>query len=157
AVARLVTGETKPAEKQAEFASSIRSGASNGSHLGLSTIIQEGFDRRQTLIIVVDQFEETYILCKPVDANDEKQIALCKQEREGFVKALLAAATSDIVKVAVLFVLRSDFFGSLAEHPEISKLIAANSEIVPSMDRHDLARVIVEPSKKAGWPIDQLT
>lgn len=95
------------------------------------------------LVVVVDQFEELYTLCKE------------PAERNTFVDLLLHAAQDGSHQVSIILTLRSDFLGETQrQHPELSCAIAANHELVPAMSRTEMRRAIAEPARQAGFPLD---
>lgn len=98
------------------------------------------------LIVVVDQFEEVYALCKD------------PAERNTFVDLLLHAASDVNRQVSIVITLRSDFLGETQrQHPELNRCIAAQLELVPAMSREELRHVIAEPARQAGRPLDIAT
>ena len=98
---------------------------------------------RAPLLVVVDQFEEVYTLCK------------APAERNAFVELLLHAAGSASGEVTVVLTLRSDFFGETQQqHPELNRAIAAQHELVPAMSREELRRAIAEPARLSGRTLD---
>jgi WD40 repeat protein len=158
ALARIISRESKPSKLQIELASRMRQASKAGSHAGLSEIVSANIDHiKLPLIIVVDQFEETYTQCRATDQNNQQEVVRSREERLAFVNSLIGVVTDEAMRVAVVIVMRSDFLGSLAEHPALSKLVAENNEIIPTMDRNDLRRAISEPAKKSGMPIDDST
>ncbi len=98
------------------------------------------------LVVLVDQFEEVYTLCRD------------KLERDAFVGLLLHAASDRARQVAVVITLRSDFLGETHRlHPELNWLLAEQVVIVSAMRREELRQVIVEPANQAGWPLEAAT
>lgn len=95
------------------------------------------------LVLFVDQFEELYTLCEQ------------PAEREAFVATLVHAAADRSRPVCIVITLRADFFGQTQrQHPKLNRLIAEQHELVPVMSEDELRRVIVEPARRAGRPLD---
>jgi formylglycine-generating enzyme required for sulfatase activity len=157
ALARLATGEPNPSETRREFATLLREGARSGSHAGLSEIARAYLGSVAPVVVLVDQFEETYTLSRPIDPDNKEQVQAAKAERDDFVGTLLQAATEPGGPVSVLITLRSDFFGALAEQAELSKAVAASHELVPAMSRDDLRRAVAEPARVKETPLDPAT
>ena len=92
------------------------------------------------LVLVVDQFEETFTLC-----DDEA-------ERSAFVEALTAAAKRWPEKVAAILAIRGDYYEHCAPYPDLAEALAANHVLVGPLTREELKRAI-EPgssSRPAG-------
>ena len=134
ALARHVTGDPAPAEKAMEFEKVLRERPDGDGlrFLAAQTLGKAG------VVLLVDQFEETYALCK-----DEA-------ERGAFIGNLLHAACEPRGQVSIILTLRSDFLGAVNHHPELSGLIARQNVVVPVMGEGELRAAIAEPAKLAG-------
>ena len=98
------------------------------------------------VLVLVDQFEEIYTLCR--DAT----------ERDLFVALLLHAAQDSAPNISVVLTLRSDFLGETQRHHlALNRLIANQCVVVSGMSYDELRQVIVEPAAQAGRPIDEAT
>lgn len=99
------------------------------------------------LVVVVDQFEEIYSLCKDAD------------ERQAFIENLLHAAESKTGYVTVVVTLRSDFLDETQRHPALNKMMgsAHYNPVVQAMLPDELRRAIAQPAKQAGHPLDEAT
>ncbi len=141
ALARQVTGDPAPAQKAMEFEKVLRERADGDGlrFLGAQMLGNAG------VVLLVDQFEETYALCQ-----DEA-------ERGAFIGNLLNAARAPSGRVSVILTLRSDFLGAVNHHPDLSGLIARQNVVVPVMGEDELRRAIEQPAKAAGREIDQST
>lgn len=116
------------------------------------------------ILILVDQFEETFTLC-----HDEAT-------RRAFIDKLLALATPtnpqpspdwggrrDLVETvtvppptwlgggAVVITLRADFYAHCAQHEQLRHALAAQQEYIGQMTTAELRRAIEEPAKQGGW------
>ena len=105
------------------------------------------------LIILVDQFEETWTLCQPADPKNAVAAKRAFGERAIFVRTLMHAAAEPNGQVIVPPTSRSDFFGVTAEFPEMNRAIATGNEIVPVMSKDELRAAIAEPARVAGRPV----
>jgi formylglycine-generating enzyme required for sulfatase activity len=93
------------------------------------------------LLLVVDQFEELFTLCK--DRN----------ERKAFVDNLLTATTSDSQTVVVL-TLRADFYGHCAEFENLRQVLANHQAYIGPMQPDELRRAIEGPALLGGWEFE---
>ena len=100
---------------------------------------QRGVSR---IVLAVDQFEEVATLCRDAD------------QRERFLSALVDGATDHEGPLAVIAVVRADYYGTLAPHPEISRLFEQSQTIVGAMSRIELRRAIVEPARRVGLGVE---
>ena len=92
-----------------------------------------------SLLILVDQFEETFTLCR-----DES-------ERVSFIEKLLSLAQEPSRKNAVIIALRADFYSHCAQYPLLRQAVAAEQEYIGQMTSEELRRAIEEPAKRGGW------
>jgi WD40 repeat protein/class 3 adenylate cyclase len=92
-------------------------------------------------ILVVDQFEETFVTC----SNET--------ERASFVDRLVALA-DDPERAAVIIGLRGDFYGHCAAYPELARLVAANQVLVGPMTADELRRAVELPARRAGVHVE---
>lgn len=94
-------------------------------------------------LILVDQFEETFTLCR--DEN----------ERAAFVERLLSIARDKSVKTTVVIALRADFYSHFAQYPLLREAVAAEQEYIGQMTNEELRRAIEEPAKHGGWEFER--
>ncbi len=97
-----------------------------------------GVDDGERVVIAVDQFEETFTVC--ADAG----------ERAAFIAELLRAGSPAGDDAVVVLALRADFYGRCAEHPELSRQLAANHVLVGPMQQGELRRAIEQPAELGG-------
>ena len=90
------------------------------------------------LLLVVDQFEEAFTRCDDPD------------ERSSFIAALTEAATDVDGRVRVIVTMRSDFYSSLAAHPELARQVAGHQHVVASMAAEQLRDAVAQPAYAAG-------
>jgi hypothetical protein len=146
-LARIATNDPSPAAKAAEFEQVLRQKSDRSKYEGLRRIANTlpSIDT-SPLVILVDQFEEVYSLCK--DA----------QEQTAFIDCLVEAAATPEARVSVVITLRLDFVRETQQHPLLNQVIGSDqSVIVPAMTVEELRRAIAEPAKAAGRSLDEGT
>ena len=94
------------------------------------------------LVLVVDQFEETFTLCAT------------EGERVAFIEALAKAATRWPDRLAVIAAIRGDHYADCAPYPEIARALAGNHVLVGPLSRDQLRRVIELPARRAGLRVE---
>jgi WD40 repeat protein/DNA-binding SARP family transcriptional activator len=99
-------------------------------------------DREDRLVLVVDQFEETFVACR-----DEA-------ERAAFVDTLVAAAQESDGRVLVVLAVRADYYGACAAYPRLARLLGGSQVLVGPMRRDELARAIEGPADKAELAVE---
>lgn len=92
-------------------------------------------------LLVVDQFEELFTLCRD-DA-----------ERAGFVDALLARATDEHGSRVVIGV-RADFYGHCGRHAGLVDALRDAQVLVGPMTADELRTAIVEPAVRQGCQVE---
>jgi WD40 repeat protein/class 3 adenylate cyclase/energy-coupling factor transporter ATP-binding protein EcfA2 len=90
---------------------------------------------REAPLLVVDQFEEVFTLCR-----DEGQ-------RRQFIDALLDAAARG---VRVVVALRADFYGHCATYRRLASALEQDQALVGPMSQEELRRTIERPAEHAG-------
>ncbi len=103
---------------------------------GAVEVLPEG----SRLVLVVDQFEETFTLCTDT------------AERDAFVASLVRAARHP--RAAVVLAIRADFFGRCAEYPELAELAGPGNVLVGGMSADEYRRAIEEPAKRSGLRLE---
>jgi DNA-binding SARP family transcriptional activator len=97
----------------------------------------------ERVVLAVDQLEEVFTVCQDAEKRAE------------FFDALVQGAFDRDRRVAVVVVLRADFYGRCSEHPRFGELLSANHVLVGSMDRGDLVRAIELPAGRADLEIER--
>ena len=145
-LAKIATNDIAPVAKTREFASELKRVNDAKEYDCLRQIADLLPDiTLSPLIVLVDQFEEVYSLCK--EAKD----------RKAFIENLLHAAGARGGRVSVILTLRSDFLGETQKHPALNQAIAKQGVIVPAMSQDELERAIAKPAKLAGHSLDEST
>ena len=94
------------------------------------------------LLLVVDQFEELFALCRSED------------ERASFVDNLLTAASEADGRVVVIITLRADFYAHCAGYAELREALAGQQEYIGAMSDAELRRAIEEPARRGRWEFE---
>lgn len=99
-------------------------------------------------LLVVDQFEELFTLCR-----DEL-------EREQFIDNLLYAISESAShpvtssSLTLVLTLRADFYAHLAQYPELRDAVAKQQEYIGPMTTEELRRAIQEPARRGHWEFE---
>jgi WD40 repeat protein/DNA-binding SARP family transcriptional activator len=93
-------------------------------------------------LLVVDQFEEAFTVCRDVD------------ERTRFFDALVELAEDRERGVQVVLTMRADFYGHCAVHDPLARLVGASPVLVGTMHRDELRRAIEEPARRVGLTVE---
>ena len=88
-------------------------------------------------LLIVDQFEELFTLCRS------------DQQREVFIDQLLHR--EEVIVIA----LRADFYAHCGQYPELRKALSARQEYLGAMSLTELRRAIEEPARSTGWKFEQ--
>jgi formylglycine-generating enzyme required for sulfatase activity len=93
------------------------------------------------LLIVVDQFEETFTLCKDVT------------ERKAFIENLLSLADDDAERSAARLVitLRADFYHHCGAYEGLRLALEKHQAYIGAMTQDELRQAITMPAEKNGW------
>jgi WD40 repeat protein len=117
---------------------------------GLRCLVQASPSR---VVLVIDQFEETFTLCQDRD------------ERQKFFACILGALkqigspnveTLNVTFLQIIITMRADFFGKCAEqeYAGLAKKIQENLVTVTPMNRTQLTQAITEPAKQVGLTVE---
>jgi DNA-binding SARP family transcriptional activator/WD40 repeat protein len=109
-------------------------------HLATS-VLATARPRGDRVVLIVDQFEELFIACQDPDSRAE------------FIR-LLATGTSEDGAVSVVIVMRADYYGACAEHPELARMMSRSQMLVTPMTDAELRRVVLEPARRVGLTVE---
>ncbi|MEV6302992.1 hypothetical protein AB0M02_26490 [Actinoplanes sp. NPDC051861] len=98
-----------------------------------------GVDR---LVVVVDQFEETFTLCR-----DERT-------RERFVECLLAIVDGCPERAWLVLGVRADFYPHCARYPALVAAMRDRQVLVGPMNDADLRAAITGPAERDGYEVE---
>ncbi|MFJ2215884.1 hypothetical protein ACIQVO_23780 [Streptomyces sp. NPDC101062] len=93
-------------------------------------------------LVVVDQFEEVFTLCRE------------PAERARFIELLLTARAPDS-RLRVVLGLRADFYGRCAEHHGLAGALRDANLLVGPMSRGELREAVVRPAASAGLIVER--
>jgi WD40 repeat protein len=100
-------------------------------------------EEKKVLLLIVDQFEELFTLCK-----DEA-------ERKAFVDNLLDAVTSEPQgPVIVVLTLRADFYAHCFEFENLRPALEKWQVLIAPMNIGELRRAIEEPARRDNWEFE---
>jgi WD40 repeat protein/transcriptional regulator with XRE-family HTH domain len=94
------------------------------------------------LLLVVDQFEELFALCRS------------EEERVSFIDNLLSASSQPEGPVIVVITLRADFYAHCANYDQLRAALARNQEYIGAMSAEELRRAIEEPAQRGRWEFE---
>lgn len=115
------------------------------SALGLATFVEQGrMDEGESLLIVVDQFEELFRFKKASTR------ARPEDEAAAFVKLLLEGAKAESGRVYVVLTMRSDFLGDCAQFRDLPEAINDGQYLIPRLTRDQLRTVVSAPAAVYG-------
>jgi formylglycine-generating enzyme required for sulfatase activity len=145
-LARIATNDSSPVAKTREFATELAQANAEGIYDGLRRLADALPEIEVSpLIVLVDQLEEMFTLCKD------------PAERNAFIGNLLCAAADRSKRVAVILTLRSDFLGATQQHPQLNQSIGLQGFFVAAMSEEGLREAISKPAELAGHPLDLST
>ena len=94
------------------------------------------------LLLIVDQFEEVFTLCR-----DEV-------ERQQFIAALLQAAEASNGRTVVVPTIRADFYGRCAEYRQLANRLQIDQVLVGPLSEEELRQVIERPAALNGLRLE---
>jgi WD40 repeat protein/transcriptional regulator with XRE-family HTH domain len=93
-------------------------------------------------LLVLDQFEETFALCRS------------EEERAAFIDSLLTAASEKDGPAIVIITLRADFYAHCAAYIQLREALAGSQEYIGAMTDEELCRAIEEPARRGRWEFE---
>jgi formylglycine-generating enzyme required for sulfatase activity len=115
--------------------------AGDTSMINLVEVALEQQRGTQRLLLLVDQWEELYSLCK----NDDI--------RNRFIDELIVATSKKESPLTAILTVRDDFYGKLLEHSELMEHIGDGRVDLSPMKPDELDAVINEPARAVGLQI----
>jgi tetratricopeptide (TPR) repeat protein len=99
---------------------------------------------RKHLLLVIDQFEELFTLCRQ------------PEERQAFIDNLVTAANpNEAQPLTILITLRADFYAQCAQYDGLRQLVSQQQEYIGAMNRDELFRAIVQPAALGNWRLQE--
>ncbi|MCP5120660.1 MAG: hypothetical protein GY953_58445, partial [bacterium] len=114
------------------------------SSRGLVEGVRENLNPGESLLLVVDQFEELFTFRRKARA------ASADDQTDAFVQMLMASSEQDEIPVYVVLTMRSDFLGDCAVFHGFPETLNGAQYLVPVLTRRQLRPVIEEPVRSAG-------
>lgn len=99
-------------------------------------------NQENPLLLVIDQFEETFALCRS------------EEERSSFISNLLTAASEAHSRVLVVITLRADFYSHCANYVQLREALASQQEYIGAMSEDEMRRAIEEPARRGRWEFE---
>lgn len=138
----LAVALTKNSESVTAAATLVDDMAKDTRSLGLyARRLTTGPDAPQHIVLVIDQFEELFTLCKD------------NAERKAFVDNLLTASQEDGVATVVL-TLRADFYAHCAQFDNLRLALQESQKYIGPMSEDELRAAIENPAAKGGWDLE---
>ena len=128
--ASLVSTDESLSETAALIDDLIRDGRS--LHLQVGRLLRA--EGALHFLLVVDQFEEVFTLCRSED------------ERLAFISNLLTACHDPDGSTTVVITLRADFYSHCAAYADLRVALAGHQEYIGAMNETELRRAIEEPA-----------
>jgi WD40 repeat protein len=94
------------------------------------------------VLLVVDQFEELFTLCRS------------ESEQSAFVNNLLKAAFQPGGPAVIVVVLRADFYAHCAHFDLLRRALSQHQEYIGPMTHEELRRAIEEPAHHGHWEFE---
>lgn len=94
------------------------------------------------VLLIVDQFEELFSLCRS------------EAERIAFIENLLQAASDPDGPVIVVITLRADFYAHCASYIHLRGALVQHQEYIGAMNTDELRRAIEEPARRGRWELE---
>ncbi len=134
------SGSGKSSVLRAGVVAAVRDGDVAGCHHAVvvtpGTLCEPPDRADAQTVLLVDQFEELFTLCR----DPARQSA--------FVDALLAHAGPAVIA------LRADFYGELTAHPLLARAVTDNQVLLGPMREDELRRAVIEPARIAGLKLE---
>ncbi|MFL6098524.1 MAG: BTAD domain-containing putative transcriptional regulator [Actinomycetales bacterium] len=137
------SGTGKSSLVRAGLVAAVRAGALPGSAAWRCAVTSPqdlaSLDLEALDLLVLDQAEELFTLAGAV---------LDPVETDARLTSAMAAGAR------VVLVIRSDYYGSLAELPRLTHRVGGSTLLVPPLDDHELRQVVTEPARRVGLELE---
>jgi hypothetical protein len=97
---------------------------------------------QRRVVVVVDQLEEVFTLCKDPDV------------RKAFIDGLIYAATETSGQIVVIVTIRADFYAKCAPYERLAAAMSDHHMLVGPMPDHDLREAVLRPARLTGFELD---
>jgi WD40 repeat protein/DNA-binding SARP family transcriptional activator len=115
----------------------LRSATQSSDSASLDELLDE-LDRMSPSVVVVDQFEELFML------------GVSDHERVAFLDALLRGIAADRPGHRVVLALRSDVYDACDSVPGLADVLHGSQVVVPAPTELELRRIVCSPARTAG-------
>lgn len=100
-------------------------------------------DSKVRMLLVVDQFEELFTLCRDV------------AERDAYINNLLTATSDDTQgPLTIVITIRADFYHHCVPFQGLRTALETHQKIIGSMNQDELRQAIVSPAETNGWEFE---
>ncbi len=104
---------------------------------------QNALSQPSRLLLLIDQFEELFTLCRE-DA-----------ERRAFIDNLLLATAPELDRpIYLVMVLRADFYAHTAQYEHLREAFSQRQEYIGPMTAEEMRRAIEGPAERGGWEFE---
>jgi WD40 repeat protein/energy-coupling factor transporter ATP-binding protein EcfA2 len=143
----VLTPGARPLQELAARSAALVGGTASALHTALRTDVDalhltalqtDGAD----VLVVVDQFEEVFTLCRD------------PAERERFLAVLFAAARASNSRCRVVLGVRADFYAHCAQHRDLVAVLRTAQVLVGPMTTEELRSAITRPAVEAGYQVE---
>jgi WD40 repeat protein/transcriptional regulator with XRE-family HTH domain len=93
-------------------------------------------------ILIVDQFEELFTLCRS------------ESEQAAFVESLMHAASQPGGAAMIVIAMRADFYAHCARFESLRRALSQHQEYIGPMTAEELRRAIEEPARREHWELE---
>ena len=100
--------------------------------------------RGRTIVLFVDQAEETFTLCRE------------EEQQQAFGRAIASTCADPDAPTRVVLSLREDYFARIANLTALRDLYARQVEVVATPDRDELTRIVIAPALMFGFKFEDL-
>src|SRR5581483_2455086 len=145
AILKVRTKDVSDIDAVRTTAQQLNTRAASAEFNGLRLLARSISDPSNSVVLLIDQFEEVFSLCSDAE------------ERNAFVENLRLAALDATDALSIVLTLRSDFLSRTQRITWLSEAVTYNGYLVPKMDDAALRLAISEPARLAGSPIDTAT
>jgi WD40 repeat protein len=144
AVATILTRDSESVTAAATLIDDMHKDA-RSLHLYIRRLLNDSENRpTDRLLLVVDQFEELFTLCK-----DEA-------ERQVFIDNLVYAVSTEAAgPTLILLTLRADFYHRCLAFQSLHTLLEQQQKIVPAMQTNELRAAIEQPATRTGLVFEE--
>ena len=127
-------------EENAAIQTAIAEAALRRGKLGLvDSVRQAAMPENETLLVVVDQFEEIFRFARVSEGETYRN------EAAAFVKLILEATRQREIPIYVVLTMRSDYLGDCSQFWDLPEAINESQYLIPRLTRDQLREVITGP------------